>query len=405
MSAAAMRPPNLLWLVLSQWRWDLTGAGGHPLVRTPHFDAFAGSGLRLGGAVATHPFPPQSKAAFLTGLRAERSGVAGAFSPLVRQVGTLADWLGEVGYHTVHLGKWQLGPRDGTQPLVGPAAARRPVPEEFRGGFSEWWGWDGGFMAEDPWVQGDGESEPRCVRGHQSAVLAAKAVEVLERLESPWFACVHFDAPHPPWSAEARAYSERNWRGCAVPEDVPDDRELRERVARELCAAVWDLERADAACAQVLAALSGTGASRNTLVCWFGNHGDQMGSGGLLRKGWPHPASVRVPFALRGCGLRSGQVGGAFGLVDLAPTCLGLLGFEPPAGLDGRNLAGALREMRTLGDSVEVSLPEAPGIPLQCDHAWRGALRVGAAEGGCDLEFRLEGRAGVQLWPGRSGWK
>jgi arylsulfatase A-like enzyme len=88
-------------------------------------------------------------------------------------------------------------------------------------------------------------------------------------------------------------------------------------------------------------------------------HGDMHGSHGVFRKAWPHEESVRVPLLVRG--LRSENTGRA----DSAPVSLVDLGHMALAWADGR-------EWHCKRDSAPISMPEAPGLPMQCPHAWRG---------------------------------
>lgn len=367
-------PPNILWLVLSQWRADQVGAAGHPQVRTPAFDRLCVEGVRATGAVANHPFPTQSKASLLTGLLAPRAGVSGWFDPLPASTRTIAHHLARAGYATAHFGKWQLGRRDPTAPLVGEAHARTLVAEEHRGGFETWWGWDGGFLIDDPWVHGTGEAGPRRLRGHQARVVPERLIEFLRSVQRPFFACLHLDPPHPPYGGGADGQPTPDPAAVAIPADVPREPVLEERVRREFAGSLAQLAAADAGCGRVLSALDDLGLADNTLVVMTANHGDQHGSEGLLRKGWPNAGSVRVPLALRFPGrVRAGsELGGIVGLADLFPTCAALAGLSVPPGLDGRDLSGAVLGKTAAPTSAPLSLPQSPGIAHQCPFAWHG---------------------------------
>ncbi|EOD22909.1 hypothetical protein EMIHUDRAFT_195344 [Emiliania huxleyi CCMP1516] len=101
---------------------DDAGAGdagvlGHPILRTPHIDAFARSGVRFSAAYAGAPNCSPSRAALLTGRAPFRTGVYDFLSKrsgsmhLAAGETTIAALLRASGYQTLHLGKWHLSRR------------------------------------------------------------------------------------------------------------------------------------------------------------------------------------------------------------------------------------------------------------------------------------------------------
>jgi hypothetical protein len=349
-------------------------------------------------AFTPHPFPTLSKAALLTGGDAALAGVRGAFDPLPGSTRTWAHVLREAGYSVAHVGKWQLGVRDPSAPLVGEAHARSSVDPLHRGGFDFWWGWDGGFLINDPWVHGTGENGFRRVLGYQSDVVAERVIGLIRTLPEPWFICAHVDPPHPPYDAPVPDGSpEIDFR--MLPSDMPADPELRQSVRREVRASVRHLAATQRAFERVLDASEA--ASGRTLTALFANHGDQHGSGGLLRKGWPHAASLRVPLALKLTGeVPVGiPVKGLFSLAELGATCARLA----RAGVPGEVLSGdrtdALRGEKEFPHEAVASIPAPLGLPLQCPYAWRARLtreRIDWSEIGGD-------RRGTSPWL-HAGW-
>jgi N-acetylglucosamine-6-sulfatase len=60
----APRPPNLLFVLIDDLRWDDIGAAGHPFVETPNIDRLAQEGARFLNAFATTPLCSPSARAF-----------------------------------------------------------------------------------------------------------------------------------------------------------------------------------------------------------------------------------------------------------------------------------------------------------------------------------------------------
>ena len=97
---------------------------------------------------------------------------------------------------------------------------------------------------------------------------------------------------------------------------------------------------------RMLKALDRTGLAGNTIVVFTSDHGDNLGSLGLVQKGGPNEESIRIQLIMRGPGVAAqgravtGHVGS---LVDLAPTLLSLAGIDTPAHFHGRDLSALCR--------------------------------------------------------------
>jgi arylsulfatase A-like enzyme len=96
---------------------------------------------------------------------------------------------------------------------------------------------------------------------------------------------------------------------------------------------------------RVLAALDRLELRQNTLVIFTSDHGDMLWSHGWMKKQSPYEESVNVPFLIRRPGvIPAGAVSPLLlGTVDILPTLAGLMGWEAPPTLEGRDLSAALR--------------------------------------------------------------
>ncbi len=349
-------PPNILWVVTTQWRAQACGYAGDPNARTPHLDALAAESVNYTQAVTPHPFGPMARAALLTGVASPENGVRDYFDALPAGARTIAHAMRERGYATAFFGKWGVGVRDKSVSLVGEAAAKVIVPEGARGGFEFWEGFEGGFLLNDPWLHGTGRAEPKKFLGYQSDVLAERWAEWVcaQREERrPIFSMVSIEAPHPPYAAPAAGVVARTEGEIALQANVPRGGEAEAKARRELAGYHAHIEATDRALAGVWERTK-----ENWIVVFTSVHGDMHGAHGLFRKGWPQEESVRVPWLVRAPGVKARRDDAAVSLADLAAMTV--------AWADGR--AGALGDR----DYAAISMPSVVALPHQCDRAWRG---------------------------------
>jgi hypothetical protein len=65
--SASQRPPNILFLLTDDQRWDTLGCMGNAVVQTPHIDRLAVEGTLFSNAFVTASVCGVSRAAILTG--------------------------------------------------------------------------------------------------------------------------------------------------------------------------------------------------------------------------------------------------------------------------------------------------------------------------------------------------
>jgi arylsulfatase A-like enzyme len=359
------RPPNILWIVTTQWRAQACGYSGDPNARTPRLDALAAASVNFTQAVTPHPFGPFARAALLTGVPSPENGVRDYFHPLPAGTRTLAHDLTERSYSTAFFGKWHLAKRDPAAPLVGEAHARAVVPPEARGGFGFWEGFESGFLLNDPWLHGTRLPEPARFEGYQSDILGARAADWIRQSPAgpPWFCLVSLEAPHPPYDAPAPGATRPDPRDIILPANVPRGGEIEAKARAELSGYYAHVAATDRAVGRLIDAAP----EEETLAVFTSAHGDMHGAHGLFRKGWPYEESVRVPLLMRGPGRERKKVparwtpgadDAAVSLVDLPRMMLA---------------AAAGQAWENKNSFAAISMPSVVRQPWQCDRIWRGA--------------------------------
>ncbi len=358
------RKPNILWILTTQWRAGAAGFAGDANARTPRLDALAAEAVNFAQAVTPHPFGPFARAALLTGVRSPENGVRDYFDPLPAGARTIAHELAARGYDTAFFGKWHLARRDPAAALVGEAHARQLVPEEARGGFGFWEGFEGGFLLNDPWLHGTRLPAPVRAPGYQSDVLCQRAAEWAGARTggAPWFCVVSLEAPHPPYDAPAAGVSAAAPGEVRLAANVPRGGDTETRARRELAGYHAHIQATDTAVGRLLDALRGMDGGDEAAVVFTSVHGDMHGAHGLFRKGWPHEESVRVPLLVRARGVRGGVVSAAaVTLADLPRMTVSLVERGKFFDAGGRGPEWA-----------RISMPSVVRLPHQCDRAWSG---------------------------------
>lgn len=116
--AAANRPPNMIFVLTDDHRWDALSAMGHPFLQTPHLDRLANEGILFENAFVTTSLCSPSRASFLTGQYAHTHGVVTNHTPWDNRNVTFLEQLNAAGYETAFIGKWHM-PGDGLPALRG----------------------------------------------------------------------------------------------------------------------------------------------------------------------------------------------------------------------------------------------------------------------------------------------
>ena len=357
-----MSPPNILWIVSTQWRAMATGYAGDANARTPWVDGLASEAVNFTQAVTPHPLGPQARAALLTGKLCPENGVSDYWDALPASARTVAHALNDRGYATAWFGKWHLAERDRSAPFVGEAHAKQIVPPERRGGFGLWEGFESGFLLNDPWLHGTRLPQPKHFKGYQAEVLVQRAAEWMSRASSlPQFCVVSLESPHPPYHAPAPHVTEVKPADLKLRGNVPAGGPVEQQARGELAGYYAHSEATDRAIGKLLTEVD----LAETIVVFTSVHGDMHGSHGLFRKAWPYEESVRVPLLVRWPRGEAPSSNIQAPKKDGSPVSLVDLPHMAVAWAEGR-------EWHCKRDSAIISMPSVTPIAQQCPVAWRG---------------------------------
>jgi len=308
-------------------------------VATPNIDRIAAEGMHFTHMRANATVCSPTRAAFVTGVYADRAGVPGlirsqpenSWGYLSRTTPTLAERLRPAGYTTAIVGKWNLGYESPNLP--------NDRGFDFFHGFLE------DMMESYTTHLRHGRNYMRLNRetidpqGHATDIFTQWAIDYLrERGQDrrPFFLYLAYNAPHAPIEPPAE------WL-ARVKQREPKLDEKRAKI-------VALIEHLDDGIGRVLAALKASGLDENTVVVFTSDNGGSLPHGSVNQpwrdgKQSHYEGGLRIPFSVRWPGVvkpgtRSDYAGLTF---DANATFLELAGVAKPAGTDAVSLLPILR--------------------------------------------------------------
>lgn len=396
-----MKPgrPNFLVFCVDQMQSYCLGCNGHPVVKTPNIDALAARGVNFNRAYCNNPVCMPSRATMITGKTPRQHGLLTNGNILSPEVPTVTQALADAGYRTHSAGKLHLQPFGGffNENLDSAEMGNSwwnsqrdalPLPyygyqsADFVGGhvtyaFGEYRTWLIENHPESSRRLAKGQGYHFCGEGfridipeehHYNHWIADRSIEFLgaQVKDQPFFLFCSFPDPHFPFGA-CRPYSEM-YDPATLP--LPPTLEERgepcaylagksgrpgpdhEAEMREIMAQTYGMiSHIDASIGRVMAALEAGGQADNTIVLFISDHGEYLGSHGLLYKGaWPYEELWRIPFIAAGPGVQPGVCQTPVSLLDLTPTFLDYAGLDPLV-LDTRG-PGPMNRLPPAGQSL-----------------------------------------------------
>ncbi len=338
-SAVAAEPPrpNIVLVIADQWREQAFGFAGDPNVRTPNFDRLAGESVRMINAVAGMPVCSPTRASLLTGQRPLTHGVFVNDVPLNPEAVTLPKVLKAAGYDTAAIGKWHV---DGH-------GRSSFIPRERRQGFDYWKVLECTHNYTDSIFYGD-TSEQLHWSGYDALDQTRDACAYLRtraQNAKPFLLWLAWGPPHDPYLTAPEKYrAQYDPAKLILRPNVPPAWE--ERTRKNLAGYYAHCAALDDAMGELLATLRETGLAENTLFVFTADHGDMLGSQGLMKKQKPYEESARVPMLLRwpaGLGQEARTLAAPMNTEDVMPTLLGLARVAIPPSVEGLDYSAHLR--------------------------------------------------------------
>jgi choline-sulfatase len=391
--------PNILVIQADQMTPGVLPAYGHPLVKAPHIDALAESGVVFESAYCNFPLCVPSRASMMAGRLAHNIASWDNAMEMPAHIPTLAHYLRKAGYRTVLSGKMHfIGPDQmhgfterATTDIYPANFAWTPdwiVGERYRPtGINPAAVVDAGVCVRSLQIDYDDEVEHATVQ----------QIFDLARFhnDKPWLLWASFTHPHSPYVTPQKYWDLYDHDDIDMPKVPPIPVEELDEMSRWLYYAhAQDLltikdehvrnarhayygmtSYVDDKVGRIMQTLEEVGLRDNTIVVFTSDHGEMLGERGKWFKQYFYEGSVRVPMIVSYPGAYTpSRVPEHVSLVDLLPTFMDWSGAEwdPVNTMDGDSLDGLLSGGDASWDNTVLSEYTGEGVIAPCRMIRRG---------------------------------
>jgi len=351
---SASKPKNVVLYITDEQRQDCVGAYGNDVIRTPHMDALAASGVRFNGFFSQFPLCGPSRACYITGQYPQAHGVHFNGVPVPMHAPRLPRTLKEHGYRTGQVGCFNIEPREG----------KYHGYDIFHYQGTEYPGWAAERGVTDIYPYG-GRKRPADFYGsldypaecHAANWVAETAIDVMDEMargKQPFFLEINERYPHLPYVAPAPYDKMYDPEAVPIAPSVRRDREDFQQI-KEMHAIYYGMiSLVDDAFGRVLNRIDELGIADDTIVIFTTDHGDMLGHHDLWSKWALYDDDARLPFIIRYPGQpKAGMVVDELvEQIDMMPAILDLLDIPVPRGVQGRSFVPVIEGREKGKDAV-----------------------------------------------------
>lgn len=330
-STAARKKPNVLFVLADQWRAQACGYAGDPNLvgMTPHLDQLASESVNLVNAISNCPVCTPYRACLMTGQYPLTHGLFLNDLCLSTEAVSIAQAYNQAGYDTGIIGKWHL---DGH----GRSAY---IPKERRQGFEYWKVLECTHNYNQSHYYDNDDTTRKTWPGYDVFAQTKDAqsyIRARSQAGKPFMLVLSWGPPHNPYETAPESY-----RALFPKEKIVQRPNVTGDSRTALAGYYAHIAALDKSLGELLQTLDERGLRENTIVVFTSDHGDMLGSQGMIRKQKPWDEAVRVPFLLRYPQVHKGgrKLEFPIGTPDIMPTLLGLCGIAIPDTVEGSDFS------------------------------------------------------------------
>jgi arylsulfatase A-like enzyme len=335
-----IRKPNIVYILVDQWRSSALGYAGNTDVITPNLDRFALEAVNFKNAVTVSPVCTPHRASLLTGRYPTSTGMFLNDLYLPDEELCMAEIFKSVGYNTGYLGKWHLD---------GHGRLNNVVPER-RQGFDYWKALECSHNYNKMPYYDNKDPEMKYWEGFSPFAIAEDANKYISeqaKKDSSFLLFVSIAAPHfPHHSAPQEIKNLYVDSALMIAPNVPE--ETKAQATKELLGYYEQCTATDEAVGRILSKIKEEQLWDNTIIVFTSDHGEMMGAHGVrpFAKQLAWDESIKVPFLISypGIGENKGAVVNApINTPDILPSLLGLADIEMPATIEGEDISDLIK--------------------------------------------------------------
>ena len=380
LSAQAAKQPNVLFILVDQWRAQATGYAGDPNVKTPHLDRLATEGINFSTAVTVCSICTPYRAALQTGKYPLSTGMYVNDLYLPDEELCMGEIFKAAGYNTAYVGKWHL---DGHGRYMY-------IPPERRQGFDYWKVLECTHKYNRSEYYAQNDPTRKVWEGYDAYAQTKDAQQYLREHandDKPFLFFLSYGGPH---------FPHHN-----APEDLkklypPESLQLRPnvqfagkytepQVRKELQGYYAHCTALDNCIGDLMDTLDELGIADNTIVVFTSDHGEMMGSHAIRpgAKQHPYDESIRVPFLFRYPPLTDGkarEIKTPINTQDILPTLLSLVDADIPESIEGDDLSGLIKKPGKELDRAALTMQVIPFVLLRTPYRGVRTARYWYAE-------------------------
>jgi arylsulfatase A-like enzyme len=356
-SIAQEKKPNIIFIIVDQWRASAFGYAGDPNANTPNLDKLEKESIHFQNSVSVMPVCTPFRAALMTARYPTSTGMFLNDLHLPMDENVLGDVLVDKGYNTAFIGKWHL---DGH-------GRKAFIPKERRRGFQYW---KAGECDHDynnsHYYTGDSD-EKMIWEGYDTYAQTQDAQQYLRdnaENNKPFALVISYGTPHfPHHTAPEELKQKYPLEKIVLPKNVPES--MVENAKIEAQGYYAHSEALDTSIGELLATLDELGISDNTLILFTSDHGEMLGAHGVRPKAKqvPFAESARTPLLIRYPALHGNsgkRISTPITTPDLLPTVFGMLGISAPDSFEGEDLSEIIIKGEEIPDRAVLYMIVAP---------------------------------------------
>jgi arylsulfatase A-like enzyme len=378
--------PNILIVLVDQYRGQALGLLGKEDVKTPNLDRLGNSGFIAEQMVSNYPVCSPARGMLMSGKYPLKSKVDGNVNSTTAPAGVelpvdmvcWSDVLKANGYANGYIGKWHLDsphkPYIPTYNNEGAVAWNEWTPPDRRHGFDYWYAYGTYDRHEHPmyWDTKASRDSFHYVNEWGPQHEADKAIEFLGNQGNayrdggkPFALVVSMNPPHSDYKAVPQQYVDL-YKNVPLadllkdpnipPAGTPMGDEYRNNIKYYYAC----IAGVDAQVGRILSYLKQRKLDDNTIVVFMADHGNCLGKHDEISKNNIYEESLRIPFIVswKGHIQAKKDTTTLTNIPDIYPTLLELAGLKAktPADLDGKSFAPLLLQATGTGNSEQYIL-------------------------------------------------